>query len=526
MVAAIETPEFADTHLIEVLDEFGLAIKYTRAEGNTLYRHADNGDEVGAFDCASGFGSLIFGHNNPEIIQRAKELMDAQTPVHAQFAGWSPGVDVADALNPILRRELDTTERFFALFGNSGAEAVEISLKHAELDRVMRIADIQTGITTNLDRLRAVDTTPALTPNVRAQLGLNDHDDDPLDAHGLVDAIERTNATVANQQPVFLVIEGGFHGKLASSVQLTHNDEFRLPFKALAAQARFIPRDSPDLMRKIVAEERAVLFDVSFEGDVPTVIEHEFPVFGAFLVEPIAGEAGIWPLSSEMAAEIRAVCDQTGAPLISDEIQSGMGRSGDFLAGTAIGLQPDYVVLAKSLGGGLFKTGTVLVRESRYHPDFELIHTSTFGKDGLSSRIALKVIEMLEADGGAAYRMAAERGEAARSMLEAVQADFPDVVKDVRGRGLMLGIEFQDQGRAGSPQIREWVENEALGFVIGGYLLHRHNVRIFTTASSLNTMRFEPSIYLSDSEIQQFDAAIRDVCEILRDQAADRFSLA
>lgn len=524
MVAMIDTPEFADTYLIKVLDEFGLAIKYTRAEGNTLYRHTDNGDEIGAFDCASGFGSLIFGHNNPEIIHRAKELMDAQTPVHAQFAGWSPGVDVADALNPILRRELDTTERFFALFGNSGAEAIEISLKHAELDRGMRIADIQATISANLDRLRATGTTPHLTPQARDQLGL--HDDNPLSAGTLAAAIERTNAAVADQQPLFLVIEGGFHGKLASSVQLTHNHEFRLPFKALAAQARFVPRDSPELMRKIVSEERAVLLDVSFEGDEPTVVEHEFPVFGAFLVEPIAGEAGIWPLSPGMASEIRAVCDETGAPLISDEIQSGMGRSGDFLAGTAIGLQPDYVVLAKSLGGGLFKTGVVLVRESRYHPDFELIHTSTYGKDGLSSQIALKVIEMLEADEGAAYSAAAERGEAALSMLEAVQADFPDVVKDVRGRGLMLGVEFQDQGRAGSPQIREWVEQEALGFVIGGYLLHRHNVRIFTTASSLNTMRFEPSIYLSDAEIQQFDTAIRDVCEILRDEAADRFSFA
>lgn len=523
MVATLAAPEFADTYLVEVLEEFGLAIKYVRAEGNTLFHHGADGQEIGAFDCASGFGSLIFGHNNPEIIARAKELMDAQTPVHAQFAGWSHGIDVAAALNPILRRELGTTERFFALFGNSGAEAIEISLKHAELDRGLRIAETKSIIDANLDRLRAAGAEVEIIPETLRRLGL-DIGDDPTDTAALATAIERANNTVVERQPLFLVVEGGFHGKLASSVQLTHNHEFRLPFKALGAQARFVPRDQPDVMRRIIADERAVLLDVSFDGGKVSLVEHDFPVFGAFLVEPIAGEAGIWPLQPDMASEIRAICDEIGAPLISDEIQCGMGRTGDFLAGTAIGLRPDYIVLAKSLGGGLFKTGTVLVRESRYRKDFELIHTSTYGKDGLSSMVALKVIEMLEADNGAVYRTAAERGTAAMAMLAAIRADFPDVVKDVRGRGLMLGIEFHDQGQSGSTQIREWVDQEALGYVIGGYLLHRHNVRIFSTASSLNTMRFEPSVYLSDAEIQQFDAAIRDVCEILRAEAPDRFS--
>ncbi|MEV4630619.1 aminotransferase class III-fold pyridoxal phosphate-dependent enzyme [Micromonospora sp. NPDC049523] len=517
-------PKFADSYLIEVLDEFGLAIKYVRAAGNQLYYLDKTGAEVGVLDCASGFGSLMFGHNNPELVAHAKSVLDAQTPVHAQFAGYSYGIDVAAALNKIIRRELNTEDKYFALYANTGAEAVEVSIKHAELDRGIRIAELTAEVGLHVDQGRsAVATGATVSADAYALLGLAASADPAEGFERIAAEIGRRNAETSARQPLFLALEGGFHGKLASSVQLTYNEEFRLPFRALAAQARFVPLDRPDLIGKIVDDERAVLFDVAVEDGVVDLIERDFPVFTAFYVEPILGEAGIRPISTELAQAIREACDTAGCPLVADEIQCGMGRSGTFLASTQIGLRADYIVLAKSLGGGIAKTGTVLVHESRYRKDFELIHTSTFGKDGFSTLVALKVLEMLEAEDGLAYRLARERGAKAEAMLNAVRADFPDVVKEVRGLGLMLGIEFHDQGSSSSAEIRDWVEHEALAYVIGGHLLHRHRIRIFSTASSLNTMRFEPSIYLTDEEIAQFDAALRDVCGILRDQDASRF---
>lgn len=151
------------------------------------------------------------------------------------------------------------------------------------------------------------------------------------------------------------------------------------------------------------------------------------------------------------------------------------------------------------------------------------MHTSTYGRDGFSSRLALKVLEMLEADDGLAYRLAAERGAAAEAMMRGIHADFPDVVKEVHGKGLMLGLELHDQSGSASEEIREAVKYEALAFVIGGHLLRKHRIRIFSTASNVDTMRFEPSVYLTDEEIARFDAALRDVCSILRDQDPSRF---
>ncbi|WP_238360401.1 aspartate aminotransferase family protein [Micromonospora fiedleri] len=517
MTSSPGAPEFADSYLVEVLTEFGLALKYVRARGNTLYYLADDGTEVGVFDAASGFGSLMFGHNNPEIVEHAKWLLDQQTPVHAQFSGYSFALNLAAELNAIIRRELQTEDKFFALFGNSGAEAVEISIKHAEMDRGARIAELKAEIDTHVEQARtAVADGARLSADAAALVGGADFD-------LLAAEVARRNAQTEARPPLFLALEGGFHGKLVSSVQLTHNSEFRGPFKALAAQARFIPRDRPELIAKVVEDERATLLDVTVQDGVVDLVERDFPVFAAFLIEPIMGEAGIFPLSAQLAGALREACDTIGVPLISDEIQSGMGRSGTFLAGTQIGLKPDYIILAKALGGGVAKLGVVLVNEHRYRKDIELIHTSTYGRDGFSSRLALKVLQMLEADDGKAYQLAAERGDKAKAMMEAIKADYPDVVREVRGTGLMLGFELHDQSNSSSPEIREAVEHEALAFIIGGHLLRKHQIRIFSTASNLETMRFEPSIYLSDEEIARVDAGFRDICQILRDQDASRF---
>ena len=515
MNSSIGSPEFADSFMVEKLSEFGLAVRYVRAQGNTLYYLADDGTEVGVLDGVSGFGSLMFGHNNPEIVEHAKWVLDQQTPVHAQMGGYSFALNLAAELNTIVRRELGTEDRFYAQFGNTGAEAVEIAIKHAELDRVIRIAGLKGGIEANLGQARtAVADGATLTEAAAAIAGGTDID-------RLVAEVSRRNAEVEARPPLFLALEGGFHGKLVGSLQLTYNQMLRGPFKALAAQARFVPRDQPHMIAKVMEQERAALLDVVVEDGVVDVVERDFPVFTAFVVEPIMGEAGIFPLSAELAGALREACDAFGVPLISDEVQSGMGRAGTFLAGTRIGLRPDYIVLAKALGGGIAKLGVVLINERLYHKEFEFMHSSTFAKDGFSTRLALKVLHMLEADGGRAYELAAERGAKAKAMMEAIKADYPEIVREVRGEGLMLGFEFHDQSGSEFPAVREM--HQAVPLLILGHMLKKHRFRIARTASGPWTMRFEPSIFLSDDEIAVVDVAFRDVCEILRSGDLSRF---
>lgn len=525
-VAPVTGPFYADRRMIELLDGCGLAVRYTRAEGSYLYYRGADGEEVPVLDLACGFGSLMFGHNHPDIVARAKQLLDEQIPVHTQFTGYTRALELAAQFNTMIRRETGTEENWYAFLGNSGAEAVEISVKHAEFDRGARIAALRAEIAEHVEQARAAVAagTAEVAPSAIATLGLTRAEEQAQSLERVVAEIDRRNDAAAEVPPLLLTFEGAFHGKLVSSSQLTYNEMFRSPFRSLAAQARFIPTDRPDLMWKVVEQEQVNAYDLVVRDGVVEVTTRPFPRFTAFLVEPIMGEAGIRPMTRELADEVRRLCDSVGCPLIADEVQSGMGRSGTFLAGTRIGLRPDYVLLAKSLGGGIVKTGAVFVREARFREDFDLVQTSTFGKDGFSTMVALEVLRMLEADEGRVYKTAAERGERAKRAMEAVLADFPDVVKEVRGTGLMLGFELRDQGESTSETVREWVSTHMFGFIICGYLLRRHNIRIFTTASSMHTLRFEPSIHITDEEIDRFEAALRDLCSILRAGDAERIT--
>lgn len=517
--SAAEGPELAEPYLREVLGTAGLAVEYVRAEGNTLYQRGADGGEIPVADFAGGYGSVLLGHNHPDIVRCAQELLVAGTPVHAQFSRHPYANRLASELNRIIHRELGTDEPYFAIFANTGAEAVEAAVKHAEMDRVMRIAALREELERSAGAARDAVAAggAAVADRALRRFGLAGAAAPAETLAELERHLAERNAAQLERPPLFLALEGGFHGKLGTSVQLTHNEHYRTPFRALAAQARFVPRDRPEALKEIHAQERGVVFELTVDGGQVDVVEREFPVFCAFLVEPIQGEGGIHVLEAGFAEAIQRFCAEIDCPVIVDEIQSGMGRTGTLLASAQVGLRGDYYTLAKTLGGGIAKTSVMLVREARYRREFEIVHSSTFAKDSFSCTVALKVLELLEADGGAAYRRAEERGAALRAMLESVRADFPEQVKEVRGKGLMLGLEFHDQSAAESETVRGLAETGLFGYFLAGHLLRAHRVRTFPTASAVNTLRFEPSVQLADEEIDQLEAGLRDICALLRE---------
>ncbi|MFF9087424.1 aspartate aminotransferase family protein [Streptomyces sp. NPDC014991] len=527
MNAETAGPELAEPNLRRLLGTAGLDVEYVSARGNTLYRRAADGSPTPVLDFAGGYGSLILGHNHPEIVARARELLDAHSPVHAQFSSHPYANRLAAELNRVIHRETGVEEPYYATFANSGAEAIEAAVKHAELDRGARLSTVLREIGASAEDARAAvlagrATVPA---PVYERLGVPrpERDEDGVDL--LIAEASRRNAEVAGRAPVLLALEGGFHGKLMGSVQLTHNEGYRAPFAALGVRTRFVPMDRPDALKEVLEQERGALYEIHHRDGRLELAERDHPGYCAFLLEPVQGEGGIRPLSRKFAQEIQEFGREAGCPLVIDEVQSGMGRTGALLASAALGVRGDYYALAKSLGGGIAKTSVMLVREARYRPEFELVHSSTFAKDSFSCHVALKVLELLEADDGRLYRQASERGEALAAMLRRVAAEFPDVVKEVRGRGLMQGFEFHDQSEARSPQLAEAARSGMFGYVVAGHLLHAHGIRTFPTASAVHTLRFEPSVLLTDDEIGCLERALTDVCLIVRDQAADRLAV-
>lgn len=152
------------------------------------------------------------------------------------------------------------------------------------------------------------------------------------------------------------------------------------------------------------------------------------------------------------------------------------------------------------------------------------MHSSTYAKDSFSTLVAGRVVELLEADDGDAYQRATRQGARLLAMLTGLREEFPDVVKDVRGMGLMVGLEFHDQSGAESPVIREQAVAGLLGYLFSGYLLREHALRVFPTASATSTMRFEPSIYLTEAEIDRVEHGLRGLIAAIREQDGNRLA--
>ena len=290
----------------------------------------------------------------------------------------------------------------------------------------------------------------------------------------------------------FIALEKGFHGKTLGAVQLTANQDYREPFLI----------DGLTVHRVRVNDIAHLEQTFSRTGNLAGLI-----------FEPIQGEGGVREITPEFAQRAAALCGARGVPLIADEIQTGMGRTGTFLACEALGITPDYVLLSKALGGGLAKISATLILRERHVDKFDVLHTSTYAEDDYSSGVSLKALELLDDDALAQCR---RKGTRLLEGLRNLMAAYPDVIADVRGRGLMAGIEFRRVLDDPSFLLRLLTNQDDLMFVVVGYLFNVYGIRVAPTLSDPQTLRLEPSMLISDEDIDRSLAALEDVCAKLR----------
>ena len=213
----------------------------------------------------------------------------------------------------------------------------------------------------------------------------------------------------------FLALEHSFHGRTMGSVATTHKEKYRSPFAPVMPDVEFVPFDD-------VAALRA-----AFSSDVCSIA-----------IEVIQGEGGINPISQEFLAAARELCDSTGALLLLDEIQSGMGRTGKWCAYQHYGIHPDVTTLAKPLGGGV-PVGAMLCTEEAGRAITPGMHGTTFGGNPLAIAVAIAVIDAMKQQKLLSH--VEEVGGYFLSRLQELQHKH-SAIKEVRGRGLMIGIEL------------------------------------------------------------------------------------
>lgn len=213
----------------------------------------------------------------------------------------------------------------------------------------------------------------------------------------------------------FIALDGSFHGRTFGSLSVTSDEHYRAPFEPLLQEVRFVPADDPAALVAAVSGRTA-----------------------AVIVEPIQGEGGVRPLTPLFAAALAEASAKSGALLIADEVQCGLGRTGEPFHFPALGLRPHLVSVGKALGGGV-PIGAALVHDEVARAIAFGDHGTTYGGNLLACRAGLCVLDEL-VDGGLLARVK-RVGRHVEGRLRAMAKDRP-IVKEVRGRGLMWGLEL------------------------------------------------------------------------------------
>ena len=211
-----------------------------------------------------------------------------------------------------------------------------------------------------------------------------------------------------------VALERGFHGRTMGALSLTWDDHYRAPFGPLLEGVKFVSNTDPGALLAAVSEKTA-----------------------AIIVEPLQGEGGVRPLSQEFADAITRACRDTGALLIADEVQCGLGRTGVPFYSSVLGLEPDLMALGKALGGGVPVAAALFSEQVASTASFG-DHGSTYGGNLLACRAALVFLD--ELNGGLLTHVAAI-GPQIEAALRRVAARHPAVI-DVRGAGAIWGIEL------------------------------------------------------------------------------------
>ncbi|GLR11770.1 hypothetical protein GCM10007907_05600 [Chitinimonas prasina] len=496
-----------------LLQAAGLLVDFSKAEGDMLYMEGGEDGETGLtpiLDMVGGFGSTLLGHNHPEIRQALEQCVAAGRPIHAQGARRGQSVALREALANSLKRHCGRDYQIVVL--NTGTEAVEAAIKHAQYEyarRLQRMADEAADSVRMLQiKLERGELEISEAFLLQCERVLQQEPLDDLDA--LLTALAHRNQQAFNRHEFVAAFKGAFHGKTRGSLALTWNRDARLPFIRNNPDAVFI--DDCAAFADLLASRRQCYYQFAF---APLRLEvRQFNTLAALIYEPIQGEGGIVEVSAERRALLlRIKAEHPEVAIIADEIQCGLGRSGSFLESHAQGLPNDYLTFSKSLGGGYAKISALAIAADRYRNEFSMLHSSTFAEDDLSTTLAKRTLEIIERDGLPAR--CAQLGTALTESLQALQRKWPGVIKDVRGKGTMLGLELQDLSAHPSAVLSSLAQDGMLSMICAGYLLHRRQIRVLPSLGKRGVLRLEPSAYFRPEYIPQLQAGLDDLCALL-----------
>jgi ornithine--oxo-acid transaminase len=305
-------------------------------------------------------------------------------------------------------------------------------------------------------------------------------------------------ARAATGRTSLLSCGGAFHGLTCGAISLMDDRFWRDGFGPMLTETVSIPFNDADALEQQLATKR----------------------FAAFFVEPIQSEAGIRVASEEYLGKAELLCKRYGSLLVLDEVQTGLHRTGEFLCAQRYGVEPDIVILARALSGGLVPVSAVLMTEAIYEAVYgslrrAIVHTSTFSENALAMRAGLATLRVLEEE--RLGERAAAKGRELKQQLQDALADF-EMIKGVVGEGLLLGVEFQvpRQLRLRVPfEAFQRIHSATFGQIVVMRMFRDYGMLTQICGNNFSVLKVAPPLVVTDEQAEEFVAAIRAVVELM-----------
>ena len=293
--------------------------------------------------------------------------------------------------------------------------------------------------------------------------------------------------------------ENSFHGKSKGVLSITDSPLYQGEFK-LVGNTYKVPHGDLEALKRVIENDSDI---------------------GVVVLETVQGGGGIITAPTEYWQGVRALCDKHNVLWVADEVQCGYGRTGKFYAFEHHGVVPDVTALAKSLGAGKAAVGAMIAKRDVYmkaygNPKTAMIHAqATFGGIGEACVTAIEGLNVLYDED--LIGNSAETGAYLLERLKAIQAKYPQIIKDVRGQGLMIGLEFQDFSKTLPFALRPMVAmlddklKGSLSGFIGAALLRDYDVLVAFTEYNRNVIRLEPPLICDETHVDTFCDALDDL---------------
>jgi putrescine aminotransferase len=289
-------------------------------------------------------------------------------------------------------------------------------------------------------------------------------------------------ARLATGKPGIIATEGAFHGKTMGALSASGRDKYRKPFQPLVPGFKHVPFGDADALEGAIDDRT-----------------------GAFMVEPIQGEAGVRIPPDDYLPRVREICDRHGILLIVDEVQTGMGRTGRMFACEHAGIVPDILTTAKGLGGGVMPLGAFTARPHLWEKMTAdpFLHSSTMGGNQAACAAGVATIRTILEEN--LLPRATEMGDLLLAGLRELQRRHASLIRDVRGKGLLLGVEF---------------ENSDIALLVAGWALPRGLIAYFSL-NNPTVLRIAPPLIITREQIatglDRLDGALNDVTQLLQE---------